>query len=85
MAYWEDETPVPFDVLVEAVEAYFSDDELIQGKPNINWAPLSDEIWELVGFAPDYQMAVLDSVYATPEDAKHICAMYPEVGIMELE
>ncbi len=70
----------------EEVEAtvvdYLKDKKLNKGKPSIQWAPTSEDRWELVAFAPGFWMAVIDSIYATPEDAKRIMKAHPEVTVM---
>ena len=82
--YWDGAPLTEYEEVAQVVEDYLDDEELHQGEPDIMWAPLSQTHWELVAFAPGYQIAVIDSVYASPEVAREIMGNYP-VGLMELD
>jgi hypothetical protein len=87
MSYWDEAELMTYKEVAEAVESYLGDaEEWGMETPNISFAPLSDEVWELVGFAPAEvaTMAVLDSVYCDPTTAKQIQAKYPMVETMDL-
>jgi hypothetical protein len=93
--YWEADgvTDSSFEEVEDEVVNYLMMIEDLEDEheeffdPNISFAPLCDNRWELVAFDPSTQgccSAIIDSVYCTPEVARRIVEEYPEVEIMQL-